>query len=249
MGAKKGYLPFYVVLLAASVFFLFIERVTGNEFMFHLAAIPLEVLIAVFVVERILDRREKREQRKRLIDMSLTLFRSEMSSLFMASFKAAKSPCLSMSGIKSASLDELKKMREDANMIEYESPELMEALAMEYVKTRRVWQMFMDRALASDMEEPYHNMISVLDFINYVEVFKRDNPDKLFIHEVLGNERLMARVKEVLGFGVRKFLDYAIELREKQPDVFYQLISDLELSAQVGKPFSEGLPNIMPTQS
>ncbi len=242
MGAKKGYLPFYVVLLAVSVFFLLIERLTGNEFMFHLAAIPLEVLIALFVVERILDRREKREQRKRLISVSLTLFGSETSSLFMASFQAARSPCLSFSRIKSASLEELKKMREDANTIEYESPELMEAVAMEYVKARHIWQMYMDRALAYDIEETYDNMISVLDFISHVEAFKRNNPDKLFIHEVMGNERLMARVKDVLGFGVRKFLDYAIELKRKQPDVLDQLISDLELYTQEDKSFSKEWP-------
>lgn len=242
MGAKKGYLPFYVILLAASVFFLLIERLTGNEFMFHLAAIPMEVLIAVLVVERILLGRDKSEKRRQLIAMSLTLFSSETSDVLAASFQAIKSPRLSLSRIKSASIAELKKMSEDANMIEYESPELMEAVAMEYVKTQRVWQMFMDRALDYDIEEAYRNMITVLGFINHVEVFKRDNPDKLFIREVMGDERLMAKVKEVLGFAVRKFLDYAVELRKKQPDVLDQLISDLELYTQEDKSFSKEWP-------
>ena len=85
-------------------------------------------------------------------------------------------------------------------------------------------------------------MITVLGFINHVEVFKRANPDKLFIPEVMGNERLMAKVKEVLGFAVRKFLDYAVELREKQPDVLDQLISDLELYTQAYKSFSKEWP-------
>ena len=239
MGAKKGYLLFYVILVGASVAFLLIERLTGNEFMFHLAAIPMEVLIAVLIVERILLSRDKSEKRRQLMAVSLTLFSSETSDLFTASFQAMKSPRLSLSRIKSASKDELKKMSKDADSIEYESPELMEAVAIEYVKTRHIWQMFMDRALDYDIEETYRNMISVLGFINYVEVFKRDNPDKLFIREVMGNEQLMAKVKEVLGFAVRKFLDYAVELREKQPDVLNQLISELELYTQSGKPFSK----------
>jgi len=239
---RKGYLLFYVILIAASVAFLLLERLTGNEFMFHLAAIPMEVLIAVLVVERILLSRDKSEKRRQLIAMSLTLFSSETSELLTASFQAIKSPRLSLSRIKSASLDELKKMSEDANMIEYESPELMEAVAMEYVKTQRIWQMSMDRALEYDIEEAYQNMITVLGFINHVDVFKRDNPDKLFIPEVMGNEQLMAKVKEVLGFAVRKFLDYAIELKRKQPDVLDQLISDLELYTQADKPFSKGWP-------
>ncbi len=113
---------------------------------------------------------------------------------------------------------------------------------MEYVKPQRVWQMFMDRALEYDIEDGYRNMMTVLGFINHVEVFKRDNPDKLFIPEVMGNEQLMAKVKEVLGFAVRKFLDYAVELKRKQPDVLDQLISVLELYTQADKPFSKGWP-------
>ena len=57
---------------------------------------------------------------------------------------------------------------------------IMKAVAMEYVKTQRVWQMLIDRAL-----------------------------------------------------------DYAVELREKQPDVLDQLISDLELYTQADKSFSK----------
>ena len=239
---RKGYLLLYVILIAASVVFLIIERLTGNEFLFHLAAIPIEVLIAVLVVDRILLRRDTSEKRRQLIAMSLTLFSSDMSDLFTASFQAIKSPRLSLSQIKSASIAELKKMSEDAKMIEYESPELMEAVAMEYVKTQRIWRMFMDRTLDSDIEEAYHNMITVMSFIDHVEVFKRNNPDKLFIREVMGDERLMAKVKEVLGFAVRKFLDYAVELKKTQPDVLDQLISDLELYTRVGKPFSEEWP-------
>ena len=86
------------------------------------------------------------------------------------------------------------------------------------------------------------NMISILGFINHVEVFKRDNPDKLFIRKVMGNERLMAKVKEVLGFAVRRFLDYAVKLKKKQTDGLDQLISDLELYTQEDKPFSKRCP-------
>ena len=52
----------------------------------------------------------------------------------------------------------------------------------------------------------------------------------------------MARVQDVLGFGVRQFLDYAIELKRKQPDVLDQLIYDLELYTQEDKSFSKEWP-------
>ena len=39
--------------------------------------------------------------------------------------------------------------------------------------------------------------------------------------------------KKVLGDGIQKFLDYAIELKEKQSDMFHQIISDYESSTQI----------------
>ena len=43
----------------------------------------------------------------------------------------------------------------------------------------------------------------------------------------------MEKVKKVLGGGIKKFLDYMIELKEKEPNIFYDLISDYELSSQI----------------
>ena len=43
----------------------------------------------------------------------------------------------------------------------------------------------------------------------------------------------MEKVNKVLGDGIQKFLDYIIELKEQQPQMFYELISDYELSSQI----------------
>ncbi|MFZ2170065.1 MAG: hypothetical protein WAW61_10560 [Methylococcaceae bacterium] len=40
----------------------------------------------------------------------------------------------------------------------------------------------------------------------------------------------MVKVDKVLGGGIAKFLDYAIELKKKQPNVFEQLRSGYEIS-------------------
>ncbi len=38
----------------------------------------------------------------------------------------------------------------------------------------------------------------------------------------------MKKARKVLEDGIQKFLDYAIELKDKQPDIFYEVISDYE---------------------
>lgn len=223
----------YIILVATSALFLFIQHLTHIEFMLHLAAIPLEVLVVVFIVQKFLENRENKEKRKQLMYIKSCLFRSQMRELFIANFNTLEFPSLTMSKIKNSTLDELKKMREDANTIEYKSLEMMEPIIMEYVNAQSVWQNFMDLAISYNFEEIFEDMIYILHFIHDVKLFKANNPDKLFIHEAEKKEWLMQKVKLVLGDGIRKFLDYVIELKEKQPDMFYEVISDYELSAQI----------------
>lgn len=224
---------FYVLLLTASALFLVIEHLTHIEFMFHLAAIPLEILLVVFIVQRYLNNREEKEKRRQLMFIKSFFFRSEMRNLFIANFSTLKSPCLNMSRIKNASLGELRKMRQDADAIEYESLEKMEPVIMEYVKAQYVWQNFMDRAITYDFGDTFLDMIYILNFIQDVKVFKDKNPDKLFIHEAEKDEYVMIKVRKVMGNGIQKFLDYAIELKEKQPDIFNQIMSDYESATQM----------------
>ena len=149
----------YVVLLAAAAIFLVIESLTHIEFMFHLAAIPLEILLVVFIVQRYLDSREKKEKRRQLMFIKSYFFRSDMRNLFLTNFGALKSPRLTMSEIKNSSLSELRKMRQDANTLEYESLDKMELIIMEYIKAQYVWQNFMDRSITYDFEDTFHDMI------------------------------------------------------------------------------------------
>lgn len=169
------------------------------------------------------------------------LFRSEMLNLFLANFNAVKFPSPTMSRIKNATLEELKQMQKEAGTIEYQSLEAMEAVIMEYIKAEQVWHSFMERAITYNFEEIFHDMIFILNFIYDVKLFKNKNPDKLFIYEAEKRAALMEKVKKVLGAGIQKFLDYAIELKEKQPNMFYELISDYELSCQIRGIQSEGV--------
>jgi hypothetical protein len=91
----------------------------------------------------------------------------------------------------------------------------------------------MNIALDYNFEDIFQDMVYILHFISDVKTFKENNPDKMFIHEAARNELLMQKVMNILGDGIRKYLDYAIELKEKQPDLFNEVISDYELSTQI----------------
>lgn len=220
-----------VALLAAALFFLVIAQFIHFEFFLHLAAIPLEVLLAVFIIERILERRAGRAKRRQLMFIKSTMFRSEMRNLFLANFDALKTPRFSMSDIRRAPLEELRRMRREAETVEYKSLQAMEPVIMEYVRARGVWLSFMERAITFDFEEIFNDMISILHFISDVAAFKEAYPKKLYVLEARGKKRDMEIARRILQDGIRRFLDYAIELKEKKPELFEEMMEDYEASA------------------
>ncbi len=139
---------------------------------------------------------------------------------------------ITMSKIKNASLEELKHMRGDADHLEYFSSDAMELVIREYVSAYHVFHDFMDRASTYGMDTFFQDMIYILHFIQDVTLFKQANPDKPFIYEAQNHPFLMEKVRKVLGEGTQKFLDYMIELKEKKPDLFYDLLTDYELSSR-----------------
>ena len=220
-----------IILLSASVFFLVLEEVTHIEFFLHLAAIPLEVLLAVFIIEKILERQTTRAKRRQLMFIKSLLFRSEMRNLFLANFEALKSPALTMTKVHQASLQELRRMRREAEHIDYKSFQAMEPVILEYVKARGVWLNFLERAITYDFEEIFNDMVNILHFISDVTAFKEANPKKLFILEAQKKKPVLEKVRKTLWDGIQRFLDYAIELKEKQPALFEEMMEDYESSA------------------
>jgi hypothetical protein len=226
------HLEFYVGLIAASAAFLVLEKTVHWEFALHLAAIPLEILIAVFVVERFLEQRENKHKRQQLMYIKSYMFRSEMRNLFIANFSALKVPSVSLEKIRTATLDELRNMRRRAETIEYASLEAMESVVMEYVRAEPVWNSFKERAITANFESIFHDMIGILHFICDVKIYKERFPDRLFVHAAK-RENLMNRTAKVLGDGIRRFLDYAIELKEKDPPMFREMMDDYALSLEI----------------
>jgi len=222
-----------VILITSSILFLLAEHLTHIEFFLHLAAIPLEVLLAVFIVERILESKKRKERRRQLMYTKSHLFRAELQALYIKNFAALKSPTLSLKNIKNATLDELKQMREDAESVEYKSLEVMEPIITEYVKAQNVWRQLLDRAINYNFEDIIEDMIYTLHFIQDVKLYKEGNPGKLFILEAAEMEPLMRKVRKVLSGDIQKFLDYVIELKENRPEIFHDLLFDYDLCSQI----------------
>ncbi len=223
----------YIVLIGSSAVFLVIEYYTHTDFFLHLAAIPLEILLGALLVERYLSRKERADKLRHLMYIKSYVFRAEMRNLFIANFKALKYPAIDMGKLKEANLAELKKIRANAEKIEYKSVEAMEPVIMEYVNSREAFYGFMQRAINCNFESIFQNMIYVLHFIQDVKLFKDNHPDKLFIHEAQRQLLLMEKVTKVLGDGIKVFLDYIIELKIKQPDIMYELLTDYEISSRI----------------
>jgi hypothetical protein len=230
---RAVFLALILGLPALSAFFLWLEHLTHFEFLLHVAAIPLEILVGAFLVERWLARKEKEGKRRQLMYLKSYLFRSEMRNVFISNFAGLAHPAISLAWIRDASLEQLIAARDGIAMLEYRSDEDLERIVVEYVRARRVFQTFMEWAVANDFEPIFHDMIYILHFIEDVQLFQEQNPGKPFVAEARRHPRLFAKVEKILRDGVVKFLDYAVELREKEPEVLEALLDDYLISSKM----------------
>jgi len=221
---------FAIILGSLSGVFLYIQYVTHNEFMFHLAAIPIEVLTVLFIAQRFFENVQNQEKRRRLMYIKSYLFRAELSDLYIMDFLALETPVITMARMKHSTLEELKQIRESAVNVKYKSLEALESVVDEYVNAQHVWHDLMERAITYDFEDVFQNMIELLHFVHDVKVFRDKNQGKLFGSEASENEMIRLKVENVLGDGIRSFLDYAIELKEKQPKMYLNMMTDYELA-------------------
>ena len=220
-------------LPALSGFFLWLEHATHVEFLLHVAAIPLEILVGAFLVERWLARKEKEGKRRQLMYLKSYLFRSEMRNVFISNFAGLAHPAISLAWIREATLEQLTAARDGIAAPEYRSDEHLELIVAEYVRARRVFQTFMEWAVTNDFEPIFHDMIYILHFIQDVQLYQEQSPGRSFVAEARLHPRLFAKVEKILRDGVVKFLDYAIELRQKEPEVLEELLDDYLISSKM----------------
>ncbi len=221
---RKSYLP--LLLIAISAQFLVIEYFTHITFMAHLAAIPLEILAGALIVERYLEKKEKNKKKKQLLHIKSFLFRSELQNVFIMNFNGLRSPKISMKLILNSNLPELRELRKQAEHLIYDTPQSVEKIIYEYIKVQHIFQQFIDWAITNDFDPIFHDMIYILHFIQDVKQVKKMNPHKSLMSEIAKNQELVEKTDRVLSDGVKKFLDYAIELKEDYPDVFDVLMED-----------------------
>jgi hypothetical protein len=216
-----------------SALFLWLEHLTHFEFLLHVAAIPLEILVGAFLVERWLASREKEGKRRQLMYFKSYLFRSDLRTVFISNFGALVRPEISLAWVRDAGLEQLRAARAGITTAAYRSPQAMEGVIREYARARHVWHTFMEWAATNDFEPIFHDMIYILHFIQDYELLRKQRPDTPFADELLAHPRLAEKADRILTDGIAKFLDYAIELRQKEPEVLDELLEDYLLSEKM----------------
>lgn len=219
-------------LVLVSGLFILLEGRTGWEFFWHLAAIPLEILFAVLLVEALLEAREVRSRRHQMMLIKSYVFRSELRDLFIANFAALKTPALTLEDIQKASLAQLREFRRRVERIEYQSLDAMEPVVDAYVAAEPVWHAFRERAIAYNFEDTFLDMMAILHFVCDVKNYRARHPGRAFLPEAARRERTMQTAWAVLSDGIRRFLDFAIELKDQKPAIFEKMMRDYRLAAR-----------------
>ena len=124
-------------------------------------------------------------------------------------------------------------MRNGLRILNYRSAEELEKVIQAYVDSRDIFRDFMQLAISHDLESIIENMVFVLHFIQDVDLYKRYYPNKLYIEHALKMPDERRRVIRILSDGISKFLDYLIELKQEQPDVFMELINEYLMTSRM----------------
>ena len=221
-------LAFALISLSASL--LYLETVTHQEFLLHVAAIPLELLIGAIIIQRFVAVRDRRRKLKQLSFIKGYLFRFEMRDIFRTNFASLAEPQVSLNVIRAASTAELLKMRADfvECEVKHTSPEALGSVLDQYVESQRVFDYFMQWAIQNDFESIFRGMIYVLNFIQDIKVLKDAPLPHSVAEEVLSKPELNNRAKQVVRDNILSFLDYVIELKQSRFEEFAELLNDYE---------------------
>ncbi len=228
----RSRLWFVVPLLVIFVFLLYLAEITHSELLSNLTTLPVEMIVGAILVEEYIARNEQQRRIRQLMFIKSFIFRTDLRDLYIANFAALEEPAITMSMIRRADLQRLRQMRKSAETIRYQSPEAIEGVILEYIHAYSVFYGFMEWAMANDFDRIFDEMIFVLHFIQDIKLFKERNPDQLFAQHAQADPQLMEKLMRLLGTGVEKFLDYAIELKIKQPTTFDDLLADYEAYAK-----------------
>lgn len=231
--ASKLFFLLCLLLPTLSAGFLYLEYLTHIEFFLHVAAIPLELLAGGLLLERFLAHKEKDRKRHQLMYIKSYLFRSQMRDLFISNFAALEQPKITMDRIRNSSTAQLLDIRKELADLRYLSDEAIEIVVMEYQKAHRVFREFMEWAIINDFESIFQDMIYLLHFIQDIQIFQAHHPDELFMEHARSEPVLMKKLQAILQQGLYGFLDYVIELKEKQPELLNDLLTDYQATAHM----------------
>ncbi len=219
-----------LVLLLLSAICLTLDNIIHYHFFAHLAAIPLEIVLAVIVVEHFMARKEKNHKKHQLLLIKSYLFRSEMKDLFISNMMSLSNPEITINKIRNMTLQEIKDLRSNLSDFTYKSLQDLDKVIQEYVKAKNVFQFFLNWAIENKIELIFEDMIYIIHFIQDATLFNKHNPDKLFAQKAVNDRELAERLHHVVRGGIEKFLDYVIELKQTNQKVLGILLSDYETS-------------------
>ena len=97
MNSRSNLIAF-ALLASISVVFIIFEYITHIVFFLYLAALTVQILIAVFIVQAFMNEKKSQDKHRQLMHIKSWMFLTEMRQLFIANFQALKSPPISSHG-------------------------------------------------------------------------------------------------------------------------------------------------------
>lgn len=233
-----GMLSLGTGLVLSSLGILYIQFLTHMEFLLHVAAIPLELLVGALIFEKFLASAERKRRIKQLSYIKGYLFRFDMRNIFILHLRAMVEPRITLLDIRDSSYDELVALRNLvlSTELKYGSHQALGLVIDQYVENQKVFEYFMEWAIRNEAEKIFNDMIYILNFIQDMKVLKEVTGGGLVVDEALKRPALQVKIAKVMKGNVLSLLDYAIELKNSRPKDLEELLGDYQLEMAAGIP-------------
>lgn len=218
----------------------------------HVFSVVLELFLALVVIEIVWRSREKREEMKQretqLRHIKCYMFQAPMRNLFAVNFGELESPDIKFENIRDAGnredfrgqFEDLKlKLAKDGKKLGNISYKVggADKVFLEYMKAEEeVWEKFLDLAVKFSFPPIVKDMTEILSYIDQArravapKVVDKKEALKVFEDIVSKQSKLQlkpelqSKIEEIMKKGILKFIEYAKDVKEHDPDMFTPLM-------------------------
>lgn len=215
----------YVSLVVSALLLLVLEAYTDIVFLLYLAAIPLEVLLAILILERYLKNLEHTKVNQQWVMFKSYIFRVSLKQLYINVIDTYSATGIT---VESCFDPDDKKLEEIDRKFSVENIDMsrITPVLSEYIRTEETFVFFLRWAFENGFEEIFNEIGMMLHFIQDLKNFQEHHgslsPEVMEKHD----PALVETAKQTCMASAHYFIDFIKDISRHHVQLYHLLKKD-----------------------